>query len=403
MTPVRALRGESSARGLKRGRLPLEKSSGNLTAALAFKSMLSDFRHSLMIFIIVTAVSFAGAFGVIMYYNTSMDTTAFAEVPGVEICNAVAILNPQTNNTETAREIEGMEHVRKVLFLDTVRLRIDGAEVSSYVMADYAEKETMSVYEGKYPEQSGEITLAGVFAQRLNKKVGDQVTAEYGDQTQVFTVTGLSSGSAMAGLTVNILTEDFERLNPVFSPSSLNVYLEDGADAAVFIEDLENSLSDDQLISAGDFDKMMSEGMMSYQSIIAALGLSMLVVTLAVITLVLYFIIGSSVVRRKQELGIQKALGFVTVQLMNQIAVGFSLPVALGVAVGCTFSALCTNPVMSVVMAGIGVMNANFAVNTLWVAAFGVGCFIFSYLVSLAVTARIRKISAYALVTGTAG
>ena len=399
LTPIHALRGESSAKKYSRNYLPLEKTVGNLSVRLAFKSAMQNFRQSFMIFVIVAAVAFAGAFGIIMYYNTTADTTAFAKVPGMEICNAVAILNPQADHTEIIGDIKNMDTVRKVYYFDEVKLKVDGRDVSCFVMENYADKETQLVYEGRYPEKSGEIVLAGILAERLNKKTGDTVSVGVNGSSETFTVTGLSNGASMGGMNTCVLKEDFIRFNPDFKPQNLYICLEKGTDAGEFTKMLEKSYDKELLRGAVDFDKGLEEGMASYQSIVAMMGIVMLIVTLAVIALVLYFVIGSSVIRRKRELGIQKAVGFTTVQLMNQIAVGFAVPVILGVAVGSLAGAFYTNPLMSFVMKGMGVYKAGFIVNPLWVTLLGFGTFAFAYLLSLAVTWRIRKISAYSLVT----
>jgi putative ABC transport system permease protein len=335
-----------------------------------------------------------------MYYNTAIDTKAFAQVPGMEICNAIANLNPQMDHGEIIDEITNMANVRKVQYLDEVKLKVDGTDVSSYVMSDYSGKESMLVYKGHYPKNRGEIVLAGILAERINKNVGDTVSVGFnGNEPETFTVTGFSNGSQMGGMNASILAEDYKRINPAFTPETLYIYLEKGTDAAAFVKELENKFDGELLKNAMDFDKGLEEGMASYQSIVAIMGLVMLVITLAVITLVLYFVISSSVIRRRRDLGIQKAVGFTTIQLMNQIAIGFAVPVVIGVLAGSLAGAFYTNPLMSVAMRGMGVMKAGFIVDPVWVAVFGAGTIIFSYLLSLAVTWRIRKISAYALVT----
>ena len=153
------------------------------------------------------------------------------------------------------------------------------------------------------------------------------------------------------------------------------------------------------LLSAVNFDKGMEEGIASYQKIVAIIGLAMLVITLLVVTLVLYFVISSSVIRKKRDLGIQKAIGFTTYQLMNQLSISFMIPIVIGVVAGTLLGAFYTNPMMSISMKGAGVMKAGFIVDPYWVIAFGVATIVFSYLLSLLITWRIRKISAYALVT----
>jgi len=398
ISPVNALRGASDSRKLGHNRLPLENTVGSLPVVLAFKSVLQGLKQSIMILSIVTVVAFFGAFGIIMYYNTTVDTTAFSEVPGIEICNAVANFNPQMDQTQAVAEIKSMDHVRKVQYVDEVMLSVGGTNVSAFVMADYAGKETRLVYKGRYPEQQGEVVLAGILAGRLNKKVGDTVSVQYGDKKENFTVVGLSNGSQMGGLNTSLLTADFQRLNPDFKPQSLNIYLDKDADAAAFVKALESKFEPNLLKGTVNFDKGIAEGRASYQNIVAIMGETMLVIMLLVVSLVLYFMIGSSVIRRKRQLGIQKALGFTTLQLMNQIAISFAVPVVLGMIAGSLLGAFYTNPVLSLTMQGMGIMKANFIVNPLWVSLFGVAAIAFSYLLSLGVTWRIRKISAYALV-----
>lgn len=399
LNPISALRGESSARKFKHNRLPLDRASGPLPLTLGIKSVLQNIRQNIMILVILAAVSFAGAFGVIMYYNTTVDTKAFAEVPGMEITNVIATLNPEKNQSETIKAIEAMEQVRKTVYLDEVKIKLDGTDVSAYVMQDYDEKETRLVYEGRYPEKKNEIALAGILSERLEKTVGDTVKAGFGDKTETFTVTGLTNGSSMGGANTCILAGDFKRLNPDFKPQALYIYLNEGTETAAFIEKLEDKFDKETVLSLSDFDKLMAEGMSSYQNIVAAMGMAMLVITLMVVALVLYFMISSSVIRRKRELGIQKAIGFTTFQLMNQLSLTFMIPVVFGSAAGSLLGAFCTNPLMSVAMKGAGVMKAGFIVDPLWVACFGVGVVVFSYLLSMLTTWRIRKISAYALVT----
>ncbi len=399
LNPIHALRGETTARKYKRNHLQLEKANRNLPVALALKSILQNMKQNIMIMVILIIVTFFGVFGVIMYYNTTIDTKAFAEVPGMEICNAIAVLNPEKDQTEAVKTIKNMDHVRKVQYLDETKIKIDNMEVAAYIMDDYDKKETRLVYEGRYPKDKNEITLAGILAGRLEKTVGDTVKVRFGEKEEQFKVVGLSNGSQMGGLNTSILASDYIRLNPDYKHQALYIYLDKGTNAEKFVVDLEQKFDKSMLLSAMNFDKEMAEGMASYQKIVAAMGLAMLVITLMVVTLVLYFVISSSVIRKKRELGIQKAIGFTTYQLMNQLSLSFTIPIMIGALIGTLLGAFYTNPMMSLSMKGMGVMKAGFIVDPYWVIAFGVATIVFAYLLSMVITWRIRKISAYALVT----
>jgi len=399
LSPIKALRGETTSRKYKRNHLPLEETGGNLPIMLAFKSVLQSMKQNIMISVILIAVTFAGAFGVIMYYNTTVDTKAFAEIPGMEICNVMAVINPEKDHESAVKTIEGIDNIRKAQFLDEVRVKVEGNEVAAFVMEDYSTKETVLVYEGHYPEQKNEITLAGILAERLEKTIGDTVTVGFGNKEETFEVVGLSNGSSMGGMNTSILAEDFKRLNADYSPQSLYIYLDKGTDADVVVNDLKNTLDKETLLGATNFDEVWEAGMASYVNIVATMGLVMLIITLAVVALVLYFVISSSLIRKKRELGIQKAIGFTTFQLMNQISISFTAPIIIGAIIGSLLGAFYTNPMMSSVMKGMGVMKVGFIVDPYWITAFGLGTILFSYLLALLITLRIRRISAYALVT----
>jgi putative ABC transport system permease protein len=128
-------------------------------------------------------------------------------------------------------------------------------------------------------------------------------------------------------------------------------------------------------------------------------SVAILVITILVVMLVLYFVINSSIIRQKRELGIQKAIGFTTFQLMNQVTLGFLPPVAVGVILGCTLGITQMNALMSVAERTACVMKTDYVIVPSWVVLCGLAIFAAAYLISMLITYRIRKISAYALVS----
>jgi putative ABC transport system permease protein len=86
----------------------------------------------------------------------------------------------------------------------------------------------------------------------------------------------------------------------------------------------------------------------SYSTVISKVGIAIFVVTNLIVILILYFVVNSSITRQKRTLGIQKAIGFTTFQLMNQVSLSFLIPVAVGVFIGSVLGITQTNDVMSV-------------------------------------------------------
>jgi putative ABC transport system permease protein len=175
--------------------------------------------------------------------------------------------------------------------------------------------------------------------------------------------------------------------------------LDKGTNAASFIDGLKRLFDKDMLPAVTDFDKEMADIMASYQGIVAIMGISMLVITVLLIFLIMYFMINNEVIRKKTELGIQKALGFTTFQLMNQFALCFIFPIIFGTVIGSILGGFYSNTMTSVFMKSMGVVKTMFIVDYNWIAVFTVAVIVFSYILSLLILVRIRKISAYKLIT----
>lgn len=399
LNPIVALRGGIVTHNFRKNRMPLHKSKGSLPVVLALKLMLQNMRQSIMIGIIFIVVSFACAFAFVMFYNSVVDTKTFAEVPGTEISNAIAILDPKDDNTSLVQDIKNLKDVRKAQFLDTTKVKSGSYEVYAFVMDDYSQKETNTVYEGRYPLHSNEAAVSGYLAKKLNKVIGDSITLNVDDRQAEYIITGFSQGSYMGGLSiVSIRHDGILKLNPDFKQQSLQIYLNKGAKSAEFKEKIEG-LYGDTIPEVIDMDKEFQQGMGLYTSVVSKVGVVIMVVMILVVILVLYFVMNSSIIRKKHELGIQKALGFTTLQLMNQISIGFLPPIVTGVILGSLLGMTQTNAIMTVVQGVMGIMRANYIITPLWIALLGVAIVLVSYTISMLITYRIRKISAYGMVS----
>lgn len=398
LNPIVALRGGILNHSIRRNVLPLEHTRGGLPMVLAWKSMLLNRKQTLMIAVILTVVSFAGSFSVLMFYNSVVDTRIFAETPGIELSNVLAVLKPDTDREAIVQGILGMEDVRKAQFIEETPVMVEGLEATAYVMADYSAKETNTVYSGRYPLHSNEIVIAGHLADKVRKHIGDLVTVQAGGKQTRFLITGLSQGAKMGGLNVSLRLDGLRQLIPAFQQQSLHVYLNQAFNAAAFMPKLESRYGD-ALLTSVDMDHDIEQTMEVYTSIVSQVGISMLAITLCVVILVLYFVINSSIIRRKRELGIQKALGFTTLQLMHQLSLGLLPPIAIGVVVGSLGGLTQTNAIISLTQHAMGIMKANYRIVPGWIAVMGLLMIAVSYLVSMLIAFRIRRISAYTLVS----
>jgi putative ABC transport system permease protein len=399
LNPIVALRGGITTHSFRRNYMPLHKSKGSLPFVLAIKLMLQNMKQSIMIGVIFIVVSFASTFALVMFYNSVIDTKTFAETPGTELSDVIAVSNPIADKTALVESVKNLEGVRKVQYIDTTMIKSGNYEVAAFVMDDYSKKETNTVYEGRYPLHSNEVVVSGYLAKTLNKSIGDSITLKINDKEAEYIITGYSQGSYMGGLSIiSIRRDGILKLDPDFKQQNLQIYLNKDVKSADFKVKLEE-LYGDSVVKTVDMDKEFQQGMGLYTGVVSKVGVTIMVVTILVVILVLYFVINSSVIRKKHELGIQKALGFTTLQLMNQLSLGFLPPVITGVLLGSLLGMTQTNGIMTLTQKAMGIMRANYIITPIWIALFGAGIVIVSYGFSMLITYRIRKISAYGLVS----
>lgn len=398
LNPIVALRGGIITHNFKKNHLPLEHSRGNISFFLAIRNLLQNKKQGIMITIIMFAVSFTGVFAVVMFYNTTVDTKAFNETPGIELSNVVLSLKTDTDHDRIKEEVINMEGVRKAQYIDDVMVVVNKYEVRAFVMEDYGAKETDTIYEGRYPKHANEIAIAGHLAKMLNKDIGDSISVEYSGVKEDYLITGFTQGTFMGGINASIRRDGFIKINPNYKEQSLQIYLDKDYDAGILSKKLEGLYKEEKL-AITDMDYEIGVGAGVYTDIVSKVGITILVVTIAVVILVLYFVINSSIIRRKRELGIQKAIGYTTYQLMNQISMGLLPSTIIGVVIGCLVSATKSNAIMSLVQRGMGIMKANYVVVPLWIIEFAILLIVVSYITSILLTYRVRKISAYALIT----
>jgi len=397
VSPVQALRGGLTTHSFKRNYVPLERSRLPLTLALSSKSVLQKMRQSVMLLIILAATSFTAVFAVILFYNSAVDLSAFEQVPGIERSNALIVFDPAEDTDRLMSEVAAHEDVWMAQYMDIEWVHVeDIGTVGAITMTDFSTKVTNNIYEGVPPRYDNEVAIAGAISNMVDLGIGDEI--RIGSDEEPFLITGLSQGMQAGVLSVSLTQDGARRISPDFTQSQLMVYLNDGIDAAEFVLEMEEVYYDEAFI-VGDMDEAFAEGVSGFASIFSMVGIAIVAIAGFVIVLVLYFVLGSTVIRQRRELGIQKAIGYTTMSLMNQMSIGFTLPIILGTAAGSVLAALNFNTLMAAGGAATGLMRSEMLINPALVAFTALGMIVLSYLISLLITWRIRKVSAYALVT----
>ena len=330
--PVAALRGGIQTHSFRKNHFPLETAKGGLHFLLAIKSMLANVKQNIMILFIIIGLTFASVFSVVLYYNIASDNTAFINLFGAEPANVIVVANSDGDRREFQSELEQMDHVREVNLFDLIKTKVDGQNVYTNVTDDYNQLENNIVYEGRHPKHENEISISWVISNQINKGIGDTVEVEYGNEKASFLVTGISQAIGNSGQVAAVTLDGIKQLQSDYKGSSYYVYL-DGLSNKDFIKNVEKQFGDD-IAETVNIDENIESQTGMYIAAVYAIMLMVLIITVLVVVMILYLVIKTMIIKRKKEFGVMKAIGYSTIQLMNQISISFLPVIITGVVVG---------------------------------------------------------------------
>ena len=396
--PLIALRGGLETHSFKKNRIPLEKSHGTLSFLLAMKQLVQNKKQAFMIVVIIAFVSFTSVAGISIYYNVGVKPDVLASIISGEKPDVGLVLKNRSDTEDVIKRLLERQEVRKAFGYQDVTLRTDEVDTLANITKDFSQLEGNMLYDGRYPKHSNEVTLGVNLADVLGKKIGDTVAVTQGSQTKEFLITGTMQ--LMNGYGINMLMtyDGLLTIQNDYEFDRIYIYLTEGADVKAFIESVK-SQEGNIFSSTVDMNELIDAQFSQYGSIFAAVAAVILLITVVIVILVLYMVIKTMILRKKQEFGIQKATGFTTFQLMNQITFNYIPVILLGVLLGGAGGYFGLNPLFAAVVRSAGIVKVNLPSPIGWTIATCVLLVILAYLVSMLIAWRIRKISAYALMS----
>lgn len=400
LQPIQALRSGLSTHNFKHNIFPLDSFPGNLHILLAGKTFVQSFKQNLFVGMIVASISFAALFASAMYDNISVKFDKFLEYTVGELFDVQLYIKNPAHLMQTKVLLETFPEVRKVIDYNIEYLKTDeGASVICYATEDYANYDNQDIlYQGRFPKHTNEVAIGGLLSQSFHKQIGDTITLIKGDNQQEYLITGLIQGSNFMGHDAAMTNDAYQALSPYHQQSTLNVYLNDNINIDDFIQMIKDKYPD-TFISVVNNMKTITASMGTYREIVSMLVIVIAFVTAVIIALTLYLVMKTSLTRRKRHLGIQKALGYTTSQLVLQNALSLLPALLIGSLLGSITAYYTINPILSLLFSSIGIMKVNFEIIPTIFLILNFIIIFFGFIISIFVALRIRKITPYSLMS----
>ena len=396
--PIAALRGGVTAHSFKKNPMPLEKFTIPLALQLALKQLLQGKKQAVMVSLIIVGVTFASVAGLATHYNMSVDMEAFVHTIAGDNPDITFELNSPDAGPGFMERVSAHPDVENVFPMQGVMLSVDDVVVLTTVVDDFSNLDGHSIIRGRFPLHDNEIALSTPALTTMGKEMGDWVIITSDGGEYEYLVTGVAQSIRFNGFVAMLSVDGLTRTQPGFAFSTFSADLLDGVDSTGFMESIVR-VESDVLLNVVSIHDIVNAQLSMIGDIFAIVNSIILSVVAAVVILVLYMVIKTTILRRKRDLGIQKALGFTTLQLMNQIALNLTPTIFIGVGAGAISGYFSFNPLFVALLRGMGIAQANMTIPVEWIITLCLALVLLSYAVSMLISWRIRKISAYTLVT----
>jgi len=230
------------------------------------------------------------------------------------------------------------------------------------------------------------------------KGIGDTITIRIDETSRDFIITGIVQQMNNNGFNGLITIDGIRLFNAEYDLSIFYLYIYDEVDIDGFLDSIKESEGDIFLVTLNTKEQM-GNVLAGMGGAFTAISIGIIAITSFVVVLILYMVIKTLILRKKHELGIQKAVGFTTFQLMNQIALNMMPVIITGIILGFFAGYYGFNPIMKLSLTGFGIVQVDLPTPLNQIIFVCIALGVLAYLVSMLIAWRIRKISAYSLVS----
>lgn len=332
-------------------------------------------------FLLMILTAFAGT----LFYNVVIRPENFTSTLSEETPDLILIVAAESTE-QIKEELEDRTQVEKVLEYATGKLKTKKGSVTAFLSEDFSLVSNDLCYEGRNPEKENEIAIGSALAQDYS--IGDQIEIQNENQAYTYDIVGCIQSVNYQGEVIELTNEGYMHLDDTYKSQSFYLYLKDWVDTEGFLQEIKTKYNAD-IISLVNYGEMMKSAQEMYQGMVKGIIAVIFMVTILIVFLVLSMTIKSLIVRRKQELGIYKAIGYSNAQLIIKIAGSF-LPAVLG---------LWYMPVINdVLFQMIGAMKNNMQVSLVFLLLFAFVQIAADLIISVCMALPIRKISVCSLI-----
>lgn len=393
LDPVVALRFGLKSHSFKKNYLPLQSSKGPLVGVMALKSSMQGMRQNILTTVIMAAVGFVTAFVVFFGYNVCYKPVNLYSMISATRSDLLLVID----DPDALNDVNQLNHVVTSYYYHSANAVFDSKAIELLITDDWNSVPYVNYTEGRAPLYDDEIIFSSTMAEQNGIMVGDYVKLGNAGVEKEFMVCGLVQGTDNYGKFAMVNTDVASSLGFNFNNGVIRVVIEDSSVANVnkVLDEAKSVFGDKLRLYFNVPDGLTEDPIIVGSTIICII---VVVVTVFVILLTMSLLIKTVIIRRQQEFGIKKALGFTSSQLRSELTLSMVPCVLIGSGIGAIIGIGKCNWFLSALLKSMGLAQSKLPAFP-WM---GILAVIFITLVSSfivwSLSSRIKKISAYLLI-----
>lgn len=392
LNPINAIRGITE-KGKNKNHFEIEESKGNIHFILMLKNFMNTKKQNILVGIMLFLITILSSFIGTLFYNVNMNpinfiNTLVEEHPSVVISSHLDLRN----------ELKTQNNVKNVIYYDeNVTLNYKANSYKALVAENFKDVSNDLCYEGKNPVNSNEVAIGSKLKETYNINIGDEITLGKNGLKNKYKVVGFIQSVNYSGEIIEMTLEGYKILDSSYVPTTMYIYLDNEQKANEFIEQVKNKY-DTAIISTMNYAESMESATTMYISLVSIICIVIIAITLLLIYLILYIVISGVIIKRKQELGIFKAIGYENKELVKQLVGGFLPSTIIGAMLGLIVSKIFMSNIYNKIFMAVGAYKVSFEYPLILFIGLAVLLIFATIMIATILAKKIKKISVYSLI-----
>ncbi|MBQ4271198.1 MAG: FtsX-like permease family protein [Clostridiales bacterium] len=399
ITVLDALRGGITNHNFKRDFFPLDKTALPLPLVLSLKETFGSLRKNIAIVLMVAVLTVSALVGFGSLDSFTLKEDGLLSVMGFE--GGDLYLHAGEGYADDFSKLEGVTNV----YVDqtaelTAEFGDESKKLNTIAVEDMKAAVNTVLIEGRKPQADNEVMITWPAANDLGASVGDVVTIASGDIRKEFIVVGLDQRMQQAGRSMMITMEGLDRLGAKSEVYDYYITAED----SITYDELKATVDryaeeNGEVFNCQDVQAVMMGTIETVTDAMKAICAVLAILTAVIVVFVESLLVRAKITKEWRGMGINKALGMNSGDLLAQITLSNIPAVVTGALLGVLVSGWAGRGFIKAAFSYMGIKKIAFEISFQWMAVVFIGLIAIALITSAAAGLKVKKIIPMEMIT----